>query len=1588
MKKFKKLISTTLTVVFILNLILSWVSQDVFAVETDWTVSPWTYEKARHLASKVLFAPRKDIVDKLYQAWSATWAVNILFPSVEWPDRTEYDNFLNWSWAEIRWVVNNRFYFYKKYLDPYEAKQKMFLIFEDIFSVDMWKWTLTYLDIENTHDMIYNDMFWTWWYKQMIKDVLYWHTWSYAMWKYLDLFNTRKARPNENYAREFMQLFLMWENKVTDLTQRNYTEDDVASIAKILTWLSYETNTKTLTKINKVKNSSWEVVWYENVDFDENYHIVKYNFDDEDYWHNITWDWDLDWDWEVWDVYFLTWALKWDDSFDFYNSWSWTINLSKITESIDWNNWLWDNLVDFIFSKRENEIAWFLADRFFRFYANMSPTNNDLIALQNIFLKNDLQFYPSIKEFLASDAMYSERSMNTIYYKNPIELTVWSMKVLKSHPQYHDLRWYSAQNFISDLWWDPYLPTSIFWRSWFDENKEFYNWYYNTQWIKRSEKIFYYNPNDNYGYVPEETCYNANCRMLLKDVIPDHQIEETWSYLFSTSTWNTFSWSIAFDEITLNFTWSDIPDVCSWWLVFWSWSVNFPKFDINTNSWWVIDIFSWSIITDTSTSSWSINIFSWSLLYSWATCNISSWTWIISWTWKLLRDYDIDDFFQYAKDYLYVWLEIPDSVKEKLRELLLVDQYWNPIKFDSTNKNYRLQRIIPAIWILLSQPEFIFVSWFDKPKADLSDNKSFFDNKNSKLVVVDLDWWYDWLHWIIPKAEYNTTYQKLRRPVDSSWNVITDLRASTWELLSLNSDFYISKYLQSFKDLYDSWALKIFNRVWVPNQSRWHDLANHEISSINWKSALEASDWILWKMSKNELSSLNNISVWAIPYIYRWWKYTKVWKNPVIFQPYFTFTWKNNDDWTLNDLNKQLIKTFTWVILWRDYPWDSWVMFKWTVDLDSLWVTAWSTMDKHLDFIKSAIEKWVWSTFLISDLYYDTHWHQLRKDSNYPDWFLNNKIQNVADKLKFFYNEVKDDTDITILVISEFWRELKASWSNWTDHWVWWWYFLITNNDEVKKRFPEKVYWKMILSKEKSRFLWVWFDYRSIWREVLDWLYWLPEDYFPSVQPFSDFIDDKKPKIEFLRTRFWARNNDQNALNISFTVDDKNFRLFDGSDVKLYVWDSMDSLKWITTDNSYVKKWNYKRSAQWDTSTTYVEWDWFTLNFRAWVTISDAEKMYYKIIAMDNQFDETIATWSFLVPKIRFYGNESDSFSTERSSRIRKYENTTITWTTLLWTWIVLADAWTWEILFWTWSDWIQMKAFSWTTTITSITSTWWELKWHSSITSSFDSFNLKWNWTLILPHFVNLDTFVPRYAILNWEVVSDLGMKKIVKVWTDILWAQMDLDQEVEITVPWFWSWEVIDISSSLDWINWNLFQKEVVANWSWEIIFKTNKLLYFWFTENHFVWDFTLLWKVKKISDKIISLWNILKNTFIELVKDMIVKDSNGSVISNFKLEAPEKIEKTNLQENILEKINSQKLNIKNIYEIKNNHKNSNWEKEKIFFTWSWIKIKIPVTSDKSKLKYFDETTNEWKILKDWWKIIEENWKKFLETEIEELN
>jgi uncharacterized protein (DUF1800 family) len=153
------------------------------------------------------------------------------------------------------------------------------------------------------------------------------------------------------------------------------------------------------------------------------------------------------------------------------------------------NNGLTDNAIDYIFAQRSEAISLFLADRLFRFYIHGKPSRNELDIIAANIRSNDFEILPSVKSLLTSDMMFSNTAMNSVSYKNPLELTIGTLKILHQHdPLTLDPRIYDAE-LLNMLNWKPYFPGSVFGREGFDDNSKWFTAYTENQWISFATKL-------------------------------------------------------------------------------------------------------------------------------------------------------------------------------------------------------------------------------------------------------------------------------------------------------------------------------------------------------------------------------------------------------------------------------------------------------------------------------------------------------------------------------------------------------------------------------------------------------------------------------------------------------------------------------------------------------------------------------------------------------------------------------------------------------------------------------------------------------------------------------------------------------------------------------------------------------------------------------------------------------------------------------------------------------------------------------------------------------------------------------------------
>lgn len=1305
----------------------------VNAVETSWTSSPWTYEKASHLAKKSLFWVNIVDIKNLYNAWNAEAAVNLLFPSVDWPSRDEYNTKMNW-YATADWFNPSsassmyRYYLYKKWYDPYQAKVKLFSVFEDIFSVFRSSSDdITYLDIENTHDQLYSHTLWN--YKEMIKRNLLnnWTPWDYSLWKFLDLLNqTNSKYPNENYWRELLQLFLMLEYIPTESEDRwdtrNYTEDDVNSISKILVWFESDENTHEVTYNNTVNTNT------------------KISL--------------LDWDLKVW------------DSFPFYDEITWEIDVQLLKTPIAWNNGLPDNTMDYVFSKREYAISMFLADRLYRFYVAENPTKNELESISAKIIENNFEIFPVVKWLFASDLFYSDKSMNGIIYKTPLDLVIWTSKTF----------WIELENIsytaLDRLWWKPYYPPNIFWRDWFDNNSAFYTSYTQIQWASEATRMLRYVDSQDFTWDK----INLTSFIWEDSFFTNYKFYENKEFLSLKSwTWNILTWNINLN----NFNLKDSNNVD---LVFWTWTVNFDDIYINLNWDEKITIWEWKLLYD----EYKIQIINWTHIKNWVETQLS-WEISIDWPYDLYEEFTVDTIIWHLEDLLYNSRRISPELKNKFKDFLTHDMNGVEIDFDYSDSNYRTFYINGLIHLMLIQPEFVLQSWIDKPFENVNINlNNKLINNDSKLVIIKTWWGFDFLSWVIPKNEFEE-YKEYRW----TWAFLWD------EIMDLDNDYYLNSSLAPFKGLYNSWSLKIINRVWTPDHSRWHDSASKKMTSLNNIYDVDA-DWIIGHYIKDE-DPVKTVVLWGYkPLIFRWGNYLNIWSNA-----YFYIT-----DYTNTAFRSYKVDVIKDILNTRTYPWDIDWVFKNSVSINNVSIQsklawwaywAWYNMVDNFTFLEWILESNISNIVRMkADGWYDTHKNQKTT--------LKNNLTKVAERTTNFFNSVKDTQDITIVIYSEFWRTNKINSSDWTDHWKWGWMFILSNNTNLKADLNKSVYWNMSFKDSKWNWLWVWIDYRSVYSTILKSLYWKDLTSWVNNDTYNinDYVDIEWPKVEFLRKEYelYSYSSKTSKVWFKFNLNDTNFKPKEASYVKIEYGTDKDDMfeESLYSINRYMD----------------VKDDSVSLYFKG---IDSKQKYFYKITLFDNQYNKTILEWSFLSPEV---DNSSRKFSINSDSRLSQFSNKIVNNNLSLQSdtssWILLwSSTWAVDIV---WENEIRLLTSSGTYVDELVSTSTWAV----------------WNGWFILPREVNKDYFLWGDVEYNNLKISNYNLGKLIKVWADTLWVWMKLNKKVTLEIPIPDINKKYAILSSEDWVVWKREnQGDIIKNWN-NIEFQVDHFTYFGLFE---IWD-----------------------------------------------------------------------------------------------------------------------------------------------------
>jgi len=1257
------------------------------------TYANWTYDDATYLAKKSLIVVSKTKVDELYQAGSRTKAVNILF-STWWLDYTKYNNTLSWlviwTWVYVK-SDDYKYYMLKKSYDPYQVKAKLFLLFEDIFSVDIDRnKDITIKDIEDTHNLIYKNMFWS--YKTLIKKILYnWDKWDYAISKYLDLLNqTNPKSPNENYSRELLQLFLMWKYKVwesfANWNTPNYTEKEINNFWKILVWFKTIDNHKVI---------------YDNSINTNNY------------------------------IEFLTWNLLTWDSFPFY-SW-WKIDVQELKKSINWNNWLPDNIIDYIFSKRQKAISLFLADKLFRFYVWENWTKDELNEISNKIIQEKFEILPVVKWLLTSNMFYNHE--NDILFKNPIEL-IWNITKLFWVKKYYIL------DDLSNLNWYAYHPGTIFGRAWFDNNKLFFTPSIWLAWTYVSKDF------------ARQYAYNifSGSVINLTNFISNNSIFSWYPFIKNKTRFDS-------NDVKYITGYIDLKDLSySWWL---------------TLTWWRILLWQNKISIDWhlySYDSFKIDYKKMEIYLSWTNNN---YTWSIDFL-NMIRWYTPEEIISYFESKLYINSILPDATKNKIINFLTTDSKWDKVKFDSQDK----YKIFGVIRILLNQPEYILKSWYKDKTIVLSQSKTTLKLNDNKLILFRLGWGFDPLSIYWPKDEYNR-YKVLR----SEWALLEN------EITDFGSWYYINKTYTGFINLMNNKDLYVVNRIWVPNHSRWHDFATYQMASLDASQNKEDTKWILWStiLNKTNIEDWIVISPYANPAIFRGWKYLGIWSLSYVYK---------NDDKT-----KTLLEN---IFSDRLYPSNLKLLYNKMLLINNVsnnlykktWKYSynWSKQSKF-DYIKELLNQNLWKIISVPIFGgYDVHSDAKTR--------MQKVFSEVVSLVSNFYNQVKDNQNVTIVLYSEFWRTFKLNTTKWVDHGNWWTMFIITNNKKLKDNLKTNFLWNMDFVDSKYNWFGVWIDNRAVWKTILKSLYSIDisnqlnwniylsgylSKTFGNISNFNRTLRDRYGHIDF-----------------KFNLDNQNFIPTEASYLKLEYGQDPNNL---FEESQWKLKYYWNNVCRWKTDLWKCK---VALHLN---NILPEKKYYYKITLFDNQYNKKVLSWSFVSSKTITNWLKYNILK-DVNSYFDEFYNW-ITWTNLTKK-IYLSESWT-TILTWEWNK------------ITALSGTY---------IDSIETFSwVKWKGWFVLPTDLNPDLVLNPNLEFDWKNIKTLKIWKLLKVGSDIQWVKMLLNKWVNIILDGLDTNKKYKLYTSEDLNVWNTMNWLIKENWKYKI--KTNHFSYYLLLETDNNWD-----------------------------------------------------------------------------------------------------------------------------------------------------
>ncbi len=444
--------------------------------------------------------------------------------------------------------------------------------------------------------------------------------------------------------------------------------------------------------------------------------------------------------------------------------------------------------------------------------------------------------------------------------------------------------------------------------------------------------------------------------------------------------------------------------------------------------------------------------------------------------------------------------------------------------------------------MFFAQPEFVLQNGADAATTHENLAQSVLTNAQGKLLFVELGGGYDWLHGIIPKAEYSDYVTK--RTVGTGSIVIDQTH-----VVDLG-DTYMNRAIAydgsgtapSLKSLYDSNNLRIFNRVGTPKHSRDHDQAQKQIASYG-STTNEDADGVFGQLIRYEPNSENTISLSGRrPNVFRNGRYINIGPSGAIF---------SNNYLSQTDRTAQLNALRT-MMRNRTYPDRTADLFKAAIRVDEI-AQASKTAGgpdgagygnvNNLKFLRTLMTNSVGKTFYMqADGGYDTHSNQLAPQSNFDPMNipkdLNYNIGKVMANLTNFFNDMKSTQNITIVVFSEFGRTIKVNGDLGTDHGEGGGMFVLSNNPTFLSSVPQKVNGSISIKNAQENWLGVGIDYRSVYGKIYNALYGVSDtSHFGVTNDLNKDISTAPAKLALSRYEYRSNNDNNVRLNIKFKLE-------------------------------------------------------------------------------------------------------------------------------------------------------------------------------------------------------------------------------------------------------------------------------------------------------------------------------------------------------------------------------------------------------------------------------------------------------------------